>query len=223
VKIHRRKTLAAIPNVGRREIRPIDNPKGYYTAAERRTLLGRLFARAKRERGSTEFIQLLRFLSRFRGYSVYNRALIFSQCPQASLVAGRQQWRTRHGRAVTQGQPGIGILVPFGHGASFQLREVFDISQTEGRPLPVRAANPFPTSGPFQTRWLDRLLDWARALGIEVVWESRSTLEAGHVRVDRLTLVAGSASASVASGFLPLAAGDPWASWPRCGQAIRPG
>jgi hypothetical protein len=168
VKIHRRKTLAAIPNGGRREIRPIDNPKGYYTAAERRTLLARLFTRAKRERGSTEFIQLVRFLSRFHGYSVYNRALIFSQCPQASLVAGRQQWRTRHGRTVTPGQPGIGVLVPFGHGASFQLREVFDISQTDGRPLPERVANPFPASGPFQTRWLDRLLDWARARGIEV-------------------------------------------------------
>jgi IrrE N-terminal-like domain len=206
VKIHRRKTLAAIPNGGRREIRPIDNPKGYYTAAERRTLLARLFARAKQERGSTEFIELLRFVSRFHGYSVYNRALIFHQCPQASFVAGREQWRTRHGRTVTPGQPGIGILVPFGHGASFQLREVFDISQTEGRPLPERVANPFPVSGPFQTRWLDRLLDWARALGIEVVWESRSALEAGHVMVDRLTLVAGSATASAASGFLPLAA-----------------
>lgn len=189
VKTRRTKPAASAPDGNGNRIHQIKNPKGFFTAAERRTLLARLFSRAREEKSSHEFIELLRFVSRFRCYSLYNRALIFFQCRHASYVAGRQQWKARHGRAVKAGQRGIWILVPFGSGVSFQMKQVFDVSQTEGKPIPKRAAEPFPVSGELQARWLERLLDFTLGLGIDLRFEQQSAVKAGDVISNSIRLL----------------------------------
>lgn len=80
-------------------------------------------------------------------YSMRNAALIWSQCPDATAVAGFHDWR-KAGRVVRKGSKGIAILAPMarkredGEGselAGFRVVYVFDVSQTDALPVGVAA------------------------------------------------------------------------------------
>jgi hypothetical protein len=60
---------------------------------------------------SDQLTVLLKTMGRFHKYSWHNVALIASQCPTATRVAGFQTWRTM-GRFVRKGEKGIAILAP---------------------------------------------------------------------------------------------------------------
>lgn len=86
----------------------------------------------------------LKTLSKFHSYSFNNTILIYSQKPEATYVAGYYKWKNEFHRYVKKGEKGIRIFAPikkkikeeeskiFG----FKAATVFDISQTEGDPLP---------------------------------------------------------------------------------------
>ncbi|SFR12466.1 Antirestriction protein ArdC [Desulfoscipio geothermicus DSM 3669] len=97
--------------------------------------------------------ELARFWSMFHRYSFGNILLIWTQKPQASLVAGIKTWN-KAGRRVKKGEKGIKILAPKTYKktvvdqetgveteevrlAGFQVVTVFDVTQTEGKPLPI--------------------------------------------------------------------------------------
>jgi antirestriction protein ArdC len=62
--------------------------------------------------GKSERLQaVLDFAGRFHRYSLCNQALIRSQCPTASYVAGYRTWQ-RMGYQVRKGERGIRILAP---------------------------------------------------------------------------------------------------------------
>jgi len=109
---------------------------------------------------SDEMRNWLKCISRFWKYSLGNTVLIAMQRPDATLVAGMKTWN-QMGRKVKKGEHGIAILVPVlvtkqkPEGESekeqeimsemseelekvlcFRTGYVFDISQTEGDPLP---------------------------------------------------------------------------------------
>lgn len=96
----------------------------------------------------------LAFMGRFRRYSVNNQLLISLQRPDATHVAGFNRWKELR-RYVKAGEKGILIIAPMvlrkraddsegeamdEKGAESVLRykavHVFDVSQTDGRPLP---------------------------------------------------------------------------------------
>jgi len=100
--------------------------------------------------------EFLDFLARFRRYSPANVALILAQCPGATWVAGLKTWNSL-GRRVKRGEKGIAIFAPIlrkvrvretdpetGEArereeerlVGFHVTHVFDVSQTEGKPLP---------------------------------------------------------------------------------------
>ena len=93
--------------------------------------------------------QLKAYLSamgRFHGYSPGNVLLISIQFPKASRVAGYRTWQSL-GRQVRKGEHGIRILAPIvcrdrdcdddeDRVVAFKTAHVFDVSQTEGAPLP---------------------------------------------------------------------------------------
>ncbi|MFX4303649.1 ArdC-like ssDNA-binding domain-containing protein [Alicyclobacillus tolerans] len=115
----------------------------------------------------------LRFQAQFHSYSFQNTLLILFQCPHARRVAGYQAWK-KLGRHVRKGEKGITIIAPMLVKEKddeteelgkivlkgFRGATVFDISQTEGEPLPeipihrlqgawenwstIRTACPFP-------------------------------------------------------------------------------
>ena len=105
---------------------------------------------------SEKYAEYLRFMGSFHDYSVNNIILIWSQCPGASLVAGFKAWKDKHGRSVKKGEKAIRILAPCPHKMTITETDpttgekvqkevrwntyrpvcVFDVSQTEGAPLP---------------------------------------------------------------------------------------
>ncbi len=103
---------------------------------------------------SDQLIAYLAAMGRFHRYSINNLFLILSQCPDAQHVAGFQTWK-QLGRWVRKGEKGIVILAPMllrpkeeaeaGTTTSekpvkpflrFRAVYVFDVSQTDGEPLP---------------------------------------------------------------------------------------
>jgi len=103
------------------------------------------------ESGQSEALKTyLSVMSRFHRYSWGNILLIYSQCPDATHVAGFHTWLKMR-RFVRKGEKGIVILAPMvGRKKSddeltedegtrlfgFRAAHVFDVSQTDGEPLP---------------------------------------------------------------------------------------
>lgn len=112
-----------------------------------------------RLKDSEEYKKYLTCMSKFHSYSFNNSLLIMMQCPQASYVAGFNSWKNNFKRNVKKGEKGIKILAPApikkkvmvekqdNNGKVVKDEEemvipffkpvtVFDISQTEGEPIP---------------------------------------------------------------------------------------
>ena len=137
----------------------------YPTRAERlKTATDRLEAGIADLFNSDNYAAYLTAMSKFHRYSYGNVVLILSQCPEASQVAGLRTWN-KFGRSVKRGERGIQILMPCSYtkrekqdatveeqvldesgqpvrGAvaishlSFKVGYVFDVSQTDGEPIP---------------------------------------------------------------------------------------
>ena len=98
---------------------------------------------------SENYTNYLKFLSTFRSYSLNNTIMIFLQRPDASLVKGFQEWK-KLDRYVKKGEKAIKILAPLIRKVEdektkqekkviygFRRVSVFDVQQTEGKPLPA--------------------------------------------------------------------------------------
>lgn len=107
---------------------------------------------------SEQYAAYLSTMSKFHRYSFGNILLILLQCPGASQVAGYGDWKKNFGRQVKRGEHGIAILAPCPYRRREEVEEtapdgstattiqlvqrvgfrtvtVFDVSQTEGKPL----------------------------------------------------------------------------------------
>jgi hypothetical protein len=111
----------------------------------------------------------------FHSYSFNNTCLIINQCPEASSVAGFHAWKKLN-RTVKKGEKGIRILAPMVHKeaedpeavrVSFRSVAVFDVSQTEGEPLP----SPVNRLEGDDNGVLDALKGFAISKGFNVVEE----------------------------------------------------
>ena len=123
---------------------------------------------------SSQLKAYLSAMAHFHAYSLGNVFLIKAQAPQASRVAGYHAWQ-KLGRYVRRGEHGIRILVPImyrddergdevEHAVAFRTGFVFDVSQTDGRPLPE-----FSRVGGDPGRYLDglRAAFASRGIGLE--------------------------------------------------------
>lgn len=118
---------------------------------------------------SERFLEYLKFMSSFYNYSFRNVLLIHMQNPNATMVAGYNDWKNKHNRQVLKGEKGLRILAPVPykikvdkpifdeHGnpvvidgkqitesvevnkLRFKPVSVFDVSQTEGESIPQLA------------------------------------------------------------------------------------
>jgi len=87
----------------------------------------------------------LAFRRRFHQYSFLNSTMILAQKPEATLVAGYRAWQQNE-RQVRKGEKGIAILAPMLVKdrddpdrkvlVGFRSVKVFDVSQTDGEPIP---------------------------------------------------------------------------------------
>ncbi len=104
-------------------------------------------------KSSKEFKRVLKAMSMFHRYSWCNCLLIAMQMPSATRVAGYKTWQ-KLGRQVRHGEKGIAIFAPMRlrrkdeeleededeYFLIFRVVHVFDVSQTEGEPLPELAS-----------------------------------------------------------------------------------
>lgn len=130
--------------------------------------------------------EYLNAMARFHRYSWTNTVLIYNQRPTATRVAGYHTWRDL-GRSVRRGEKGIVIYAPIitkaqpkpmrlpGEHPSkaksqelvgFRAAYVFDLSQTEGKPLP----EPARTRGD-PSLYLDRLKEAVATRGIGLEYD----------------------------------------------------
>jgi hypothetical protein len=125
---------------------------------------------------SESWAQMLTVAARFHRYSPNNVLLISVQRPEATLVAGYRTWQ-QLGRQVLRGEQGIAILAPVVTRADpepdqettdkvlrgFRVTHVFDLSQTDGKPLPETGPSLLAGGSP-RGLW-DRLADQVHAAG----------------------------------------------------------
>jgi hypothetical protein len=113
--------------------------------------------------------------ARFHTYSPNNVWLILFNMPTASHVAGFNAWH-KFNRFVRKGEHGIPILAPCPYKSDegenkiwFKVTYVFDISQTDGEPLPP----PPDWKSPGHLYLIDQgLLEFAQTKGIAVKIEN---------------------------------------------------
>ena len=97
---------------------------------------------------SEGWTKYLNFAARFRQYSLNNTLLILAQNPDATRVASYKKW-LEVGRQVRKGEHALSIFAPMTRTredkktgeekrfvSGFRLVPVFDVSQTDGDPLP---------------------------------------------------------------------------------------
>ena len=163
-------------------------------------LLESLNERIDQVQSSSEFKKVLKFFSKFYNYSYQNSMLILMQKPEASFVAGYRQWQKKFDRHVKKGEKGIAILAPFTYKKEvkksnlnsnaddeeteevkrtyFNTVYVFDISQTEGDPVPeldmeIENSN---------KELISLLLDYTASQEIEVNFKTLSGSTDGYSR-----------------------------------------
>jgi hypothetical protein len=107
-----------------------------------RTALDELFTLARKYNSSHAYLELIRFVGRFRFYSPFNAMLIYTQMPGAQFVCTALRWRRDYHREIKIGARPIVILQPMG-----PILFVFDVSDTaplpNALPLPIRVKDPF--------------------------------------------------------------------------------
>ena len=143
----------------------------------------------KNEKNDARLLEYFEFCSRFHNYSFQNRILIWLSRPDATFVAGFKAWQ-KMGRFVKKGEKGIPIFAPMmikvkkgeewdpefvavteessrpeDEILRFKVVYVWDVSQTDGDPLPE---NPdvMSVKGELDGELLPALEEVVRAEGI---------------------------------------------------------
>ena len=133
---------------------------------------------------SDNFQEYLKVMAKFHNYSPNNVMMIMSQRPEATKVASFQTWKSLE-RNVRRGEKAMKIYVPIIkkgvmvdsdgneieteelHG--FRLGNVFDVSQTTGKPLPEQPRpKELETSSEKGTRLFEQLTSFNTQEGISI-------------------------------------------------------
>ena len=189
-------------------------------ATDVRDLLQRLEDGVSAVQSSAEWRRLLQTQAKFHKYSMGNAFLILSQRPDATRVGGFHTWLSL-GRHVKKGEHGIAILAPVfppkakkrndqnpalsdetehvlriekaGKGAPvhFRVAYVFDVSQTEGDPLPQHPAHDLTGDSQEARLLLGRLVLVAEEEGVRVRYEDPAALRGakGYYQPDTKSIV----------------------------------
>lgn len=154
------------------------------------------------EEGQSERLkEYLAAMARFHHYSWHNVMLIASQKPDATHVAGFHAWH-KLDRFVKKGEKGILILAPIfrkkneydsetkpeepSTALGFRAAYVFDMRQTEGRPLPEIGR----VSGK-PSEYRERLAEFVGDLGIALKYSEEIAPARGTSEGGRITLLPG--------------------------------
>jgi hypothetical protein len=146
-----------------------------------RTALDELFTLARKYNSSDAYLELMRFVGRFRFYSPFNAMLIYTQMPGAHFVCTALRWRRDYQREIKIGARPIVILQPMG-----PILFVFDVRDTA--PLPNARRLPLRVEDPFQVRsgkiggQLALTIENAKRDGVRVTERADGSQRAGSIQ-----------------------------------------
>jgi hypothetical protein len=157
-----------------RAIAPLDQDSA-------RKALDELFTLAGKYNSSDAYLELMRFVGRFRFYSPFNAMLIYVQMPGALFVCTALRWRRDYRREIKIGARPIVILQPRG-----PILFVFDVSDTaplrNACPLPIRIEDPFQVRSGKIGGQLALTIENAKRDGVRVSECSDGSQRAGSIQ-----------------------------------------
>jgi len=112
-----------------------------------RSLLDQLLDDSRLYTNSKDYKDLLSFVVRLRNFAPFNAMLLQVQKPGLSYAASARDWRERFARVPKEGARPLLILWPFGPVAL-----VYDVMDTQGKPLPQDVASFFACGTIDETR-----------------------------------------------------------------------
>jgi hypothetical protein len=146
-----------------------------------RTALDELFTLARKYNSSDAYLELMRFVGRFRFYSPFNAMLIYTQMPGAHFVCTALRWRRDYHREIKISARPIVILQPMG-----PILFVFDASDTaplpNARPFPIRVKDPFPVRSGKIGGQLALTIENAKRDGVRVSERADGSQRAGSIQ-----------------------------------------
>jgi hypothetical protein len=137
--------------------------------------LDELFARSASYRVGKNFLALLQFINRLPRLSPFNAFLIQMQHPGVEYVTTAYHWDRDFNRRPKRDARPLVILVPFGP-VSF----VYDVSETDGDPIPPEALRPFNTHGQLPKPVYDLTLENCKRDSVPVYESDFGSGKAGY-------------------------------------------
>ncbi len=146
-----------------------------------RTALDELFTLAGKYNSSDAYLELARFVGRFRFYSPFNAMLIHTQMPGADFVCTARKWLRDYRREIKVGARPIVILQPKG-----PVLFVFDISDTaqlpNARPVRRQVEDPFQVRNGTIGGQLAGTIENAKRDGVRVTERADGSQWAGSIQ-----------------------------------------
>lgn len=133
-----------------------------------------LFRNSILYRNSAKFAEALEFAAKFREYAPYNNMLVRLQNPSCSYYATSIDWRRNFERTIKEDALPMLILAPM-----HPVMLVYDVDQTEGKSLPAKLLEFAQVTGEFESKWMERLLENAHRLRIQVQRKPLAQLHGG--------------------------------------------
>jgi hypothetical protein len=158
-----------------------DCPAAPLKPATVRTALDELFTLARKYNSSEAYLELIRFVGRFRFYSPFNAMLVHAQMPGAHFVCTALRWQRDYHREIKVGARPIVVLQPMG-----PILFVFDVSDTA--PLRNAPSLPIQVRDPFQVRsgkiggQLALTIENAKRDGVRVAERACGSQRAGSIQ-----------------------------------------
>ncbi len=139
-----------------------------------------LLRESRRYRSSAGFQEMIDFIGRFRDYAPYNNMLVRLQNPSCGLYATEKDWRERFSRTLKEDARPMLILAPM-----HPVMLVYDVDQTEGKPLPQELQKFSSFEGQWDGSWLTRLIKNAAGHRIDVQFKTLSSTNSGFATLAR--------------------------------------
>lgn len=139
--------------------------------------LDELFMLARRYKKSENFKELLEFVASFKRYSAFNAMLVHIQMPGAKYVLPASRWHKEYRRRPKVDAQPLVMLKPMG-----PVMFGYDVSQTEGKPLPRGFDNPFEATGRIALEEFNTTLSNAKRDGVVVKTKPLGSTLGGYVR-----------------------------------------
>ena len=141
-----------------------------------RSLLDQLLTDSRLYTQSKGYKDLLDFVVRMPNFAPFNAMLLQVQKPGLSYAASAHDWRELFGRRPKEGARPLLILWPFGPVAL-----VYDVQDTEGKPLPEDVAT-FFAHGSIDEARLAGFIPRMNKKNIEWYWMDAGDRKAGSIR-----------------------------------------